>query len=373
MSWACNPKDEAPSAAVATLQHRRSVYVIDIAPDGQYGASGDREGAIKVFNQSSGEEIAVFRVAHAVKSLAFSPDGTVLAVGSSDLDTMQPGTKGGLSLWRIPSGQRVSDLDTNGYAVYDVAFSRTGELLAAGCGDGNVRVWDAPTFSSGTVFRPSRSQAIDVEFSPSEDLLLSTSNDNVARLWNPSSQELVSTFQLPEFPEAHATFSPDGKFIVCVKDYSLRSKISTVVRYNVVDGSRREISIPGDRIYDLRFSPDGKRIAIAFGGNRGMSWRGEARIMKADGFFHEAKLEGHSDVVDTVRFSPDGGILATGTMDGYVKLWDAASGTLLTTIRHGGGVYEIAFSLDGQRLVTGAEDGSVKFWDTSSLRVPQEP
>ena len=78
-------------------------------------------------------------------------------------------------------------------------------------------------------------------------------------------------------------------------------------------------------------------------------------------------LEGHTDGVAAVAFSPDGQRLASESGDGTVKLWDAGSGSLLQTLEgHTDWVSAVAFSPDGQRLASASNDGTVKLWDAGS-------
>ncbi|GFN21443.1 WD40 repeat-like protein [Aspergillus tubingensis] len=78
-------------------------------------------------------------------------------------------------------------------------------------------------------------------------------------------------------------------------------------------------------------------------------------------------LEGHSRAVQSVAFSGDGQLLASGSFDNTIKLWDAATGTLKYTLEsHSGWVYSVAFSGDGQLLASGSFDNTIKLWDTAT-------
>ena len=78
-------------------------------------------------------------------------------------------------------------------------------------------------------------------------------------------------------------------------------------------------------------------------------------------------LEGHNDFVRSVAFDPTSGVLASGSLDGTVKLWDAASGKLLRTLEgHNDSVRSVAFDPTGGVLASGSNDNTIKLWDAAS-------
>jgi WD40 repeat protein/energy-coupling factor transporter ATP-binding protein EcfA2 len=77
-------------------------------------------------------------------------------------------------------------------------------------------------------------------------------------------------------------------------------------------------------------------------------------------------LIGHSGAVTAVAFSSNGSVVATGSGDGTVRLWNATTAGPLAVITHGGGVNAVAFSGDGRTLASGGVDGAVRLWDTNT-------
>lgn len=107
--------------------------------------------------------------------------------------------------------------------------------------------------------------------------------------------------------------------------------------------------------------PDAKETP---GDLRGYEWRYLWRL------YHRGveTLDGHQDIISCVATSPDGKLIATGSKDSTVKLWDAATRRQLTSFAHEAGVQTIAFSPDSQTLAVGVSDGTVKLWSVATRK-----
>jgi len=86
-------------------------------------------------------------------------------------------------------------------------------------------------------------------------------------------------------------------------------------------------------------------------------------------------LQGHSDWVTSVAFSPDGTRIASGSLDSTIRLWDAASGTAVgePLQGHSDWVTSVAFSPDGTRIASGSLDSTIRLWDAASGTAIGEP
>ena len=113
-----------------------------------------------------------------------------------------------------------------------------------------------------------------------------------------------------------------------------------------------------DNVNSVAFSPDGQTLAS--GGDDDT-----IRLWDAGTGEHKKTLQGHTDDVRSVAFSPDGNVLASGSWDKTIRFWDAVTGEHKQTLQgHTGGVVSLAFSPDGQTLASGGgKDGTVLLWN----------
>ena len=113
-------------------------------------------------------------------------------------------------------------------------------------------------------------------------------------------------------------------------------------------------------VSSVSFSPDGQTLVSG-------SWDKTVRVWDVNTGRHLRTLTGHTNRVTYVSFSPDGQTLVSGSWDGTVRVWDVNTGRHLRTLTVSG-VISISFSPDGQTLASGSLDGTVRLWDVNTGR-----
>jgi len=304
-----------------------------------------------------------------VQSVAFSPDGRMLASGNSD---------GTVQLWNLTDPVQPSPLGqplTGGTGAVAVAFSPDGRTLVSGSLDGTVRLWDLADPEHPQSLGPIQTGGIvdSVAFSPDGRTLASGSLDGTVRLWNVTDPAQPSPLGQPLTGAPGAVdsvaFSPDGHTLAS------GSLDGTIRLWNVVDPAHpRPLGtiLTGASVLSVAFSPRGHTLASGSLDDAVRLWdvadpahpRLIGPILTGGGDSDAAALG-----ISSVAFSPDGHTLAIGDLDSTVKLFDVADPgqpSLLGLRLTGTSVESLAFSLDGRTLASGGLDGTVRLWDVTA-------
>ncbi|BCR98592.1 NACHT and WD40 domain protein [Aspergillus luchuensis] len=130
---------------------------------------------------------------------------------------------------------------------------------------------------------------------------------------------------------------------------------------------RQTLEGHSDLVQAVAFSPDGQTVVSG-------SYDKTIKLWNAATGELQQTLEGHSDRVSAVAFSPDGQTVLSGSYDNTIKLWNAATGELQQTLEghlYSGLVSAVAFSPDGQTVVSGSDDNTIELWNAATGELQQ--
>ena len=279
-----------------------------------------------------------------VHSVAFSPDGTMLASGSVDRT---------IRLWDVATRENIAVLSGHNNEVSTISFSPDGTMLASGSGDRTIRLWDIATRTEiATIEDRDRGGIISVSFSPDGTMLASGASGGMVKLWDVATGTSIATLEGHEDWVSAVSFTPDGTMLAS------GSGDRTIRLWDVATRTETATIEDRDRILSVSFSPDGTILASGSEDDTVKLWDVATKE-------NITLLEGHAHVY-SVAFSSDGTILASGSLDKTVKLWDVATGTNIATFSgYALGVESVSFSPNGSILAVGIRDGTIALWNTS--------
>ncbi|NEP35367.1 PQQ-binding-like beta-propeller repeat protein, partial [Moorena sp. SIO3B2] len=191
----------------------------------------------------------------------------------------------------------------------------------------------------------SRKQAINSDF------LAQAANIKYSLSVKSTTEELLQAIELTaKIQDYQKSLQPT---VINEVNSSLLTALDKVRERNLLQGHT-------DIVSAIAFSPDGKQIISVSGDGTVRLWDTESGQL-----IHT--FEGNTEWVTAIAFSPDGKQILSGSGDGTVRLWDTETGQPLHTLEgHTSSVTEIAFSPDGKQIISGSEDNTVRLWDTET-------
>ncbi len=349
-----------------------SVDSVAFSPDGRILAAGNEGGGVELWSLADPAhptqlgQMLTTSANGGVDSVAFSQQGQILAAGDSD---------GTLWLWRLTDPARPVPLGRLpiGSANYasSVAFSPDGPILAVG--SSTVQLWNLADpglpVSLGLPLTGPAGGVSSLAFSPDGQILAVGGDDGTIWLWNltdpASPAQLGQPLAGPTESVNSMAFTPDGRTLAA------GNGDGTVWLWNLPSGV---LTGPVGSVDSVAFSRNGRTLAAGIDDGTVWLWnltnRGHpallARPLVAP--LSPGLPAGSTSIINSVALSPGGRTLAAGDDDGTVRLWslaDPARPTSLGSLLAGldDTVYSVAFSPDGRTLAAGSGEGAVRLWD----------
>ncbi len=309
------------------------------SPDGDKILFAIDDGTLQLWNIRKRKEVATLKSLHnSIKACAFSPDGKKIVTF---------GDKKKLELLDAKKLKRIKTFEIEGMDLNSCNFSPDSKKIVA-CGS-NIKVWKLNSGKEIANLGGHTGTIIACCFSHNGMKMISAcSNDNSIKLWDIESSEKEG--YLKDFPYRVQTcnFSPDGDYI-----------ISGVFRLHKLMNARTLEVLATFKDsgwgYQSVFSPDGTRIII-------VSYK-KLKLRRIPSGKRIKTLRGHSKSISAYCFSPCGMLIASGSEDGIIRIWDGIEGKKLTILNgHSQKIINCAFSSDSKKLAS-IDTKTLKVWD----------
>lgn len=241
-------------------------------------------------------------------------------------------------------------------ALTSVSFSPDEKQILTSAEDNTAKLWDRQSGRLIANLAGHTEVVVDAIFSPDGQLILTSSTDNTAKVWNSRTGQLLYTITPPDKP-VRARFSPDGKKIL----------VNAGKLVNILDTQSGNllVSYTGHTgaVVQSVFSSDGRRVASA-------SINGIARVWDAADGRELLQLPAKNTAYNDISFSADGRWLATASNDRTAQVWDVGTGRPVYTLRgHRQAVAWVGFTKDGSKLLTRSDDSTAKVWELATGRL----
>ena len=322
-----------------------------------------------------------------INTMLFSPDGTILAVG----------TDIGLRLYEVSTGKEREIPKENFSQVNSLAFSHDGKILAStGVSNPEIQLWDIqkqiayypiPVPSNARINMYPIHTTPTMAFSKDNSTLITISHNGLINHWDIQTSNKMAALTINAYSrEGPMAINSDGtKFASGRWDGKIDLWKTTGGEMgnwnqNILKKNKPYKTLKGhSRIFDnnswiaklfkirkdsdilsIVFSPDGKKLATG-------SMDTDVQLWDAVKNKKLRSFQGHTGWVTAVAISEDGKYLASGDTDSVVRIWDADNGSELALLEgHRNCILSLAFTPDGKTLASGSADGTIRFWNTSS-------
>ncbi|XP_065169931.1 notchless protein homolog 1 [Atheta coriaria] len=335
--------------------HAEAVISVSFSPDGRHLASGSGDTTVRFWDVLTQTPYKTCKGHNNwVLCIAWSPDSTKLASACKDGNIIIWSPENGAQLGKTMKGHKqwVTSLSWE-------PFHKNSECryLASSSKDGDVRIWD--TIMCTTIRTlSSHTKSVTVVRWGGSGLIYSASQDRSIKVWRAADGALCRTL------EGHAHWV---NTLALNTDY-----INRIGPFDPVKDTNKVISAENkDKLQEFAL----KRYegVVATAGERLVSGSDDFTLFLWDPHKEKkplARLTGHQQLVNDVKFSPDGRILASASFDKSIKLWEAKTGKFLGTLRgHVQAVYMVSFSADSRLLVSGSSDSTLKLWNIKSRQI----
>ncbi len=319
------PTGEVPDRTLLVTPHvpllapvRRVINSVAFSPDGKLLAVAEYNGVRLVSAESRATLRRLEGIRGNVTEVSFSADGNHLLAAAGE-----PGLFGEAVLWHVADGTVAARFLGHTDSLNCAALSPDGTLAATGSYDQTVIIWDVVSGQALRTIKGHNGAVFDLAFHPRRGILATASGDRTIKLWDVASGARLETFGQPLKEQYAVAFSPDGRYVA-------GGGVDNRIRVWQLSETAQEGTNPllltrfahEGAIIRLVYSPDGATLVSAAEDRTVTVW-------DTSGYVQRLELERQPDWVPALDVASDNRTLAAGRLDGSLAFYDLSNGSRL--------------------------------------------
>jgi WD40 repeat protein len=300
-----------PRRTIHSVAHGNSLALIAVAYYGEVELrSEDGERVLQKLKGHSGH----------VNAVTFSADGTILAAAGGE-----PGLFGEVRLWKTSDGSLVRAIRAHKDALYSVAISPNGKVMATGSYDQKIKLWDMVTGVELRELSGHNGAVFGLSFRRDGVVLASASGDRTVKLWDVATGKRLDTLSQATKEIYAVGFAPDGRHLVA-------GGADNRIRFYAISASALDGS---NELLISRFAHEGSILSLVYSPNgSALASSGEDRTVKVwdgEALTERLILERQPDIVPAVTFVGGAQTVVAGRLDGTLQFYKTADGKAVKT------------------------------------------
>ncbi|QVL33612.1 PD40 domain-containing protein [Telmatocola sphagniphila] len=336
-------------AHITLKDHTGYLWACAYSPDGKYFATTGADRQVCLYDATSNKLITQYQAGDsAITSLTFTPDSTQLATAGGDRK---------IKLWDIPGGKLQKEFLGHKAPIMALAIDPSGKYFLSGSADKTAILWEKETGKVAYTFSDLKSAVSALDFSPNGKWLAIGTADGLLRLFDRNAGfKEVSKLSAHVSGVSCLQFHPNLPFLGTVGGDRLMRYWSISDAMTLTKTS--EVNAHGGAISAIAFNKDGTSFATAGSDQFVKVWNAQTRTERTS-------LRGHTEWVTCVAFAPDGSSILSGGVDKTACVWMMMTSDARSTTGHRRQVTALSIDKSGI-LATGSDDRTIKIWDMNT-------